>query len=94
MIIVIAQRKIPKPTLKTWRIVISVLSTDDVPEMPSLTLTDDQKVLLRKSWQIIYDKMGKDLSYVGSNEEAGQGDQPTEDGGVAATFLTLFKVWS
>ena len=72
--------------------------------MPSLTLTDAQKVLLRQSWQIIYAKMGKDLSYVGSSDPLGggggggavsavdDGQTGAADGGVAATFLKLFQV--
>jgi len=53
------------------------------PELEELRLSEEQKGILKETWQIIYSQMGHALSYVGGHGAA----DGAENGGVAETFL-------
>ena len=60
------------------------------PTVEKIRLTDDQKVLLKSSWSIVYSEMGQSLSYVGDNGD----DDGNGGSGMAVedTFIRLFQV--
>ncbi|TRY68236.1 hypothetical protein TCAL_04160 [Tigriopus californicus] len=60
---------------------------EEIPTVDVLSLSVEQKLLLKESWKIIYSEMGQALSFVGGGSQTKGGMSNS----VADTFLKLFQ---